>query len=168
MRKEKVKEEVRNLLRNSYFAYLCTVNNGAPHVTPIFYVYHEGLNLIYFMSSLESRKMKNILSNKNVSLTVDVRDPLDPFKNSGIMVEGEAKLEAEIKLIDQPSNQVYLKEGAIKVFKMFQEKYPILNQSRVTDRPLRTLRKFSEVLVSIKPRKIIYWGGGPKFKRIRF
>jgi uncharacterized pyridoxamine 5'-phosphate oxidase family protein len=167
MNEEDAWKEIKDVLKSSFFAYICTVNEGNPHITPVFFIYDEGLNLIYFMSSLKSRKMKNILANNKVSLTVDFRDPINPFNNRGVMIEGEAKLEAEIKLRDYPSNRVFLKESALKILEMFEEKYPILKQ-KLAGKEFKLVKKFSEVLVSIKPKKMVYWGGGPKFKRIKF
>jgi len=95
-------EGIKNLLLTSHFAYLCTLKEDRPHVTPVFFVYSEDLNSIYFMSSLKSMKMSNILSNNRVCLTVDTRDPVNPFNNRGVMIEGEARLEAEIRLKDYP------------------------------------------------------------------
>ncbi len=166
----KFSEELKNLLKESYFAYLCTVDgHNMSHVTPVFFVYNEELNLIYFMSTLKSRKITNILSNNKVSLTVDIRDPVNPFNNRGMMIEGEARLEAEIKLMESPSNRVFLKKSAVNAFKMFEVKYPVLKETDSSAINLRRMmNKYTEVLISVKPKKMIYWSGGPKFKRIEF
>lgn len=163
-------EEIRDLLRDSYFAYLCTVDEeNTPHITPIFFVFHEKSNLVYFMSSLKSKKIANILLNNKVSLTVDVRDPANPFNNKGAMIEGEAHLEGELKSMKPSSNRILLKESAIGIFKMFEVKYHILRKAKPGLRePMRLVKRFSEVLVSIKPKKIVNWSGGPKFKRVEF
>lgn len=121
------------------------------------------------MSMLKSRKITNILSNNKVSLTIDVRDPVNPFKNEGVMVEGEAWLEAEIHLMKHPTNRVFLTESTIKVYELFERKYPILRGegSSVVDSQ-KFKKKIVEVLVSIKPTKMVYWSGGPKFQRFKF
>ena len=163
------KEAITNLLETSFFAYLCTVNGNMPHVTPVFFVYVEDSNSIYFMSSLKSKKMKNLLTNNRVSLTIDVRDPVNPFKNKGIMIEGIAQLVAELYLWKPSSDRVFLKDSAKQVLEMFEKKYPILKQPELNnEKTLELIRKFAEVLVSIKLKKIIYWGGGPKFTRVKY
>ncbi len=111
----------------------------------------------------------NILENNEISLTVDVRDPINPFNNIGMMIEGEARLEAEIKIIESPSNRIFLKNSAINAFKMFERKYPMLREEKPGLRKsTRLVKKFSEVLISIKPKKIICWIGGPEFRRIEY
>ncbi len=170
MVEDKLPEEIRNLLRASYFTYLCTVDGeNNPHVTPMFFVYNEELNLIYLISSLKSRKLRNILRNNNVFLTIDARDPTNPFENIGIMIEGRAHLEAKMKIIKSPSNRIFLKKSAIKALKMLEKKYPFLREGKLrSERSTNLLKKFSEVLISIRPRKIVCWIGGPKFKRVEY
>lgn len=166
---KKISKDIVSLLGNSYLAYLCTVNEeNLPHVTPVFFIYQEKLNLIYFMSMLKTKKITHILSNNRVCLTIDIRDPTNPFNNIGVMIEGKAHLDAEIKLKDFPSNRVFLKEPALKIFAMFEKKYPVLREAEGSVVDNRRLKKFTEVLVSIKLMKLVYWGKGQKFDRITF
>lgn len=166
---EKVPEKIVNLLKSSYLAYLCTTDGqNRPHVTPIFFVYHEGLNVSYFVSSLKSRKISNIRANNNVSMTVDLRDPVNPFNNVGVMTQGEATLEYEILPQQCPSDMIF-PEPALSAFQMLKTKYAVLRHIEPSfSGSMSLIRRFSEVLVSIKPRKMVHWQGGGRFARIEF
>lgn len=166
--RNKLPEEIRNLLKNCYFAYLCTVDGeNRPHITPIFFVYDQNANLVYFISASKSRKIRNIRLNNRVSLTVDIRDPVNPFNNVGVMTEGEAKLEYELGP-EGSSNEVF-PESVLSAFERFKTKYAILRQLEPSlSRSLSLIRRFSEVLVSIEPKKMVYWGGGGRFRRVEF
>jgi len=164
-----VPEEIRKLLTKCYFAYLCTVDeNNRPHITPIFFVYDRNANLMYFVSASKSTKIRNIRLNNRVSLTVDVRDPVNPFNNVGVMTEGEASIKYELGPEQSLSDAVF-PESALKAFEMFKRKYAILRQVEPSfSRSMNLIRRFSEVLVSVKPKKMIYWAGGGKFGRVQF
>ncbi len=89
----------------------------------------------------------NILENNEISLTVDVRDPINPFNNIGMMVDDEARLEAEIRIIESPSNRIFLRNSAINAFKMFGIKNPMLRGAKPGLRKsTRRMRVFSEIL----------------------
>lgn len=167
--KSEVPEEIRKLLTKCYFAYLCTVDeNNRPHITPIFFVYDRNANLMYFVSASKSRKIRNIRLNNRVTLTVDIRDPVNPFNNVGVMTEGEASVEYELGPEESPSDAIFPK-SALKAFEMFKRKYAILRQVEPSfSRSMNLIRRFSEVLVSVKPNKMVYWGGAGRFRRVEF
>jgi len=167
--KSGIPEEIRKLLTKCHFAYLCTADeNNRPHIVPIFFVHDLDTNLTYFVSDSKSAKIRNIRLNNRVSLTVDVRDPVNPFNNVGVMTEGEASVEYELGPEESPSDAIF-PESALKAFEMFKGKYAVLRQVEPSfSRSMNLIRRFSEVLVSVKPKKMVYWGGGGKFKRIQF
>lgn len=164
-----VPEDIRVLLAKSYFAYLCTVDErNRPHITPIFFAYDENTGLTYFMSSSESTKIQNIRQNKRVSLTADVRDHVNPFNNVGVMIEGEAEIEHELTSERSPSNEIFT-ESALRAFERFKRKYGIAKEVEPSfSRSMSVIRRFSEVLVSIRPKKIVHWKGGGRFRRVEF
>jgi hypothetical protein len=167
--KSEVSEEIKKLLRKCYFAYLCTVDeNYSPHITPIFFVYDRNANLIYFVSPSKSTKIRNIRLNNRVSLTIDIRDPVNPFNNVGVMTEGEANIEYELGPEESPSQAIF-PQSALEAFDMFKRKYAILRQVEPSfSRSMSLIRRFSEVLVSVKPYKMVYWAGGGTFGRVEF
>lgn len=84
---------LHEILTQSRIGYICTVGNDAqPYVAPIFYVYDS--NKIYFTTNEGSKKARNIAENPKVSFVVDIRDPINPFKNEGVMVSGTAAARA--------------------------------------------------------------------------
>lgn len=103
------------------------------------------------MTSARSRKVSNILENPMVSFVVDERDPVDPFKNRGIMVEGRARVE-------DYSARVYEKFGSRYSLVKVQELYRVSTEQVLV----------KEVVVSVTPRRMVYWTEGPNFKAIRF
>jgi general stress protein 26 len=127
----------------------------------MFFIFDEETRDIFIITSLRSKKMRNIRDNSQVSLTVDVRDPEDPFNNRGVMVVGEAKVE---KTIDSLS-AVRDKE-LMRVYDAFQKKYPVL-ASRAQRATQIEYQRFTEVLLRICARKMVYWRG-PRFITVNF
>ncbi len=164
-----VLDDIRNLLAKCYFAYLCTVDEeNRPHITPIFFAYDENTNLTYFTSASESAKIRNIRLNNRVSLTADIRDPINPFNNEGVMIEGEAKIERKLSPEESPPNEIFT-ESASRAFERFKRKYAVVQQVEPSlSRSMSLMRRFSEVVVSIRPKKIVYWEGGGRFRRVEF
>jgi len=75
------------ILREGFFAYLGTAEPRCePHVTAMFYLWDESSKTIYLVTSKESKKVLNIRQNRNVSVTIDKRDPVSPAGNSGVMI----------------------------------------------------------------------------------
>jgi len=164
-----VPDDIRDLMTKCYFAYLCTVDEAnQPHITPIFFEYDDSTRLTYFMSASESTKIRNIRLNNRVSLTADIRDPINPFNNVGVMIEGEAKIEHELDPRRSPSDEIFM-ESTLRAFERLKRKYIIQRQLEPSfSRSMSLIRRFSEVLVSVTPKKMVYWGGGGKFKRAEF
>ncbi len=149
------------VLNNSHFAYLCTTNqDNQPHITPIFFVFDERNNGFYVVTSSESKKMKNIRANPKVSLTMDIRDPHNPFNNRGVMIQGKATVE---KTVD--SLTIVKDKRLVKAYEAFRKKYPILQEART---PFAAeYKSFSETLMKITPSKMVYWRG-PNFITVNF
>lgn len=142
------------VLKESHFAYLCTTDRrNQPHVTPMFFIFDEETRDIFVVTSLRSKKMSNIRVNPQVSLTVDVRDPENPFNNRGVMVQGEAVVEKPLNSLSAVQDKELL-----RVYSAFQKKYPIL-ASQPQDTSRIEYRGFSEALVRVYARKMVYWRG---------
>ena len=58
--------------------------------------------------------MRNLRENRMISLTVDIRDPVNPFNNEGVLVQGKAEI-SRLELAEE-------------------ERHPELKQSRKTFR----------------------------------
>jgi len=84
----------KRVLTQGAFAYFCTADmRNIPHVVPVFFVFDPIRCHAYFLLSENSKKVRNIRLHAKVSFTVDVRDPVNPFENKGVMVQGEAQIE---------------------------------------------------------------------------
>ncbi len=141
-------KEVRELLNTNYFGYLCT-RGRYPHITPIFFVYDQRRS-VYFMSEYSSRKIRNILKDRHVSLVVDVRDEGDPFNNEGILISGIARVYIPGEV------EMYEYDILYTVYDLFKSKYSEFLEFE--DR--------GDVIVEIRMKKVSYWKG-PFFKSYR-
>lgn len=126
----------------------------------MFFILDKEGNDFYVVTSSGSKKMKNIRVNPKVSLTIDIRDRLNPFNNRGVMVQGEAYVEKTVNSLG-----VVRDEKLVKAYKSFREKYPVLQ--RVHTPFAAEYKRFSETLIRIVPSKMVYWRG-PSFITIRF
>lgn len=148
----KVPREMHDILTQNYFGYLCTTDiKNQPHVTPVFFVYDPAEVKIYFITSSRSKKFKNLRSNSKTSLTVDIRDPKNPFRNEGVMVQGVAELKESEPLESQSNLSIR------RITEMFIKKY---------SRLIKPGKDEEDVLVKVHIKKIVHWKG-PNFLSIR-
>lgn len=149
------------ILRDSHFAYLCTTDqSNQSHITPMFFVFDEETRDILVFTHTESKKIKNIRVNPKVCLTVDVRDPQNPFENIGVMVQGEAVVESPVD-----SFSIIEDEELMRIYKEFSKKYPVLSEAQSPTR--LKYPEFTEALVRVRANKMVYWKG-PHFVTVNF
>lgn len=141
---KEVPVKVKTMLAEGKFTYFCTADAAhMPHVVPMFYVYNVKNNKIFLMSTRSSKKVKELSSNPFVALTMDVRDPVNPFLNYGAMVQGVTRLLDIGKHMD--------------VLKMFTTKYPkFVKRERLKG---KLLRAYQDVLIEVTPKLMVYWRG---------
>jgi len=149
------------ILRESHFAYLCTTDqSNQSHVTPMFFVFDEKTKDVLVFTHSKSKKIRNIEVNPKVCLTVDVRNPQNPFENTGVMVQGEAVIEGAVD-----SFSVIANEKLMRIYKEFRKKYPVLSEEQA---PIDLkYREFAEALVRVRANRMVYWKG-PHFVTINF
>ncbi len=156
-------KQVMNLLNGTRFAYLCTVNRDSqPHIAPMFYVFHSDTTRLFLISSIHSRKVKNIMDNPKVALTIDKRNPVNPFENSGIMFRGTAAVISPKRIGEDPFVTKY---GT--VLKDFEKRYPnfeaaikmIHEGRRHNHDESRIYRRKWFVLLEVELRHAVYWKG---------
>ncbi len=139
-----IPEAARKILRDGFFAYLGTAEPDCdPHVTAMFYIWDEKENFLYLVTSKESKKVLNIRRNRKVSVTIDVRDPTSPARNSGVMIRGVAFL------VEMEVAYEYL-------MIQYMEKYI---EFLGTGYPLG-----SRIAIRVTPRSISYWKGTEFYK----
>jgi uncharacterized protein YhbP (UPF0306 family) len=126
----------------------------------MFFLFDEETNEIFVLSHSGSKKIKNIETNPKVCLTVDVRDPENPFENRGVMVQGTAVVE---KPVDPFS--VSQDTKLMRIYKGFNQKYPVLSEAQSLSQV--SYQEFTEVLVRIRANKMVYWKG-PRFVSVNF
>src|SRR3972149_8346683 len=113
--------QIAEILKQSHFAYLCTTDeNNQPHITPMFFVFDEETKDILVFTRSKSKKMRNLQVNPKVCLTVDVRDPKNPFENRGVMVQGKAVIEKNVDVFS-----VVEDNNLRRIYKKFSQKYPV-------------------------------------------
>ena len=153
----KIPDEMLNILYGNYFCYVCTSDRSdQPHVTPVFFVYDGQSQKIFFITNEKSKKVKNILENPNVSITVDIRDTRNPFNNEGVMAQGRADItqKGPIYFLPEETLQLYT-----DIYMEFKGKY----QAVIENKPLGE----NDVIVGIDIEKMVYWKG-PHFKSLKF
>ena len=146
-----IPERVELLLTQKRIGYLCTAGkNNQPHLIPIFNIYDPESNNIYFQTKKRTKKVRDIRANPKVSLTIDIRDPINPFNNEGVMVQGEAEI-LEVDFETALPEEMGMALGILK------EKFvDVVIKGKPSDK----------VMVRIKVQKIVHWRG-PRFQSIK-
>ncbi len=93
--------------------------------------------------------VKNLIQNTHTSLTIDKVHPLNPFLNTGIMIEAISHINDS-------------KEAIEEILKDFARKYSFEVVSKILG--IDILRQC--VKIRSLPRKIVYWEG-PTFHRFK-
>lgn len=147
----------------------------------MFYIFDEKTNDVFITASSNSKKMHNIRFNPKISLTIDIRDPVNPFNNQGVMVQGKAFIEktetgtgkevlhVAMYLVGNPfiekTETGNEDEERAYASKAFAEKYPVLQEAQSAG--IVEVKKLSENLIRIVPKKMVFWKG-PNFITVNF
>src|SRR3972149_2766871 len=106
MPKRMNRAECERFLAGRYVAVLATLGpDGQPALTPIWYLYREGL--FYMRTGLESIKAKNVRRDQRV--TICIQDERPPYKS--VTIHGRASIEPEEEGLDAAIARRYL--GAV-------------------------------------------------------
>jgi nitroimidazol reductase NimA-like FMN-containing flavoprotein (pyridoxamine 5'-phosphate oxidase superfamily) len=89
-------KEIQEFLSIPRLARMATIQNGKPHLVPVWYFY-DGTNIMV-SAPKGTKKTKNLQSNPNVSIIIDivdgrVEDLSYATKAKAVIIEGIAKLE---------------------------------------------------------------------------
>jgi PPOX class probable F420-dependent enzyme len=92
-------KEIQDFLSSPRIARLATIQNGKPHLVPVWYFY-DGKNII-ISTPKGTKKIKNLQSNPNVSIIIDivdgkVEDVSYATKAKAVIIEGIAELRDDI------------------------------------------------------------------------
>jgi PPOX class probable F420-dependent enzyme len=92
------KKEIEEFLSTPKVARIATIQDGKPHVVPVWY-YYDGTNILV-STTKGARKAKNLQTNPNVSITIDdVEGKLEDisFLNAkAVIIEGTGELKDDI------------------------------------------------------------------------
>ena len=130
------KEEVTKFLATPRIARISTVDNGKPHIAPVWYLY-DGKNF-FISTGTNTRKARNIKKNPQVSLIIDHSDGM--FKHKCVIVEGRAEL---------------TRAGHPETTRQIYGRY--LGQQGLKHPFAQALLKGDQYVVRIEPVKIISW-----------
>jgi len=129
-------EEIESMLKENRIARICTHNkDGTIHAMPVAYRYLNGQIMI--LSIANSRKVKNIERNNDVTVLVDTPHPL-----RGILIYGTAKIDYD---------NVYEEAPAI-----METSHPIhgMSKERLQHFAKGYLDTFKTVVVKVTPKHI--------------
>jgi len=156
--------QISSLLDELRVASLCTVDpKGELTLTPTPFVFNKISQTIFFIISKDSQNFKNITCNPQASFTVDRRDPVNPFKNRGVMVEGRATVRKDLIPI-----KTMMSPAALEIYRLFEKRYTNLSEVLFRNTSKGSSSATSEMrFVELRPVKMVYWEG-PHFKVIKF
>ncbi len=105
-----IPDEALDILRDGFFAYFGNIEPGCyPHLTTMFYIWDDESCSVYLISSEGTRKVKNLMRNSEVSVTIDERDPTSPAGNRGVLIRGLSKLITIEEMGDVLMNRYFAK-----------------------------------------------------------
>jgi len=85
---EQFSEMELKFIRDNEICRIATAINNIPHVIPVCYIYNN--NKIVFATDYNTRKYKNLVNNKKISLVIDSYDKLNG--NKGVYIDGIADI----------------------------------------------------------------------------
>ncbi|MFX1260991.1 MAG: pyridoxamine 5'-phosphate oxidase family protein [Promethearchaeota archaeon] len=136
---KEIPEEALRILKSGFFSYLGTSEAGClPHLTAMFYIWHDPTKQIYMITTRGSHKIANIRKNTKVCVTVDERNAVLPAANRGVMIKGRAMM-VEMELVDEEITINFLS----KYLDFLGAGYPLGNR----------------IAIRITPRILSYWRG---------
>jgi nitroimidazol reductase NimA-like FMN-containing flavoprotein (pyridoxamine 5'-phosphate oxidase superfamily) len=136
------KEEIESFLSVPRVARMATINNGKPHVVPVWYFY-DGTNFVLTVTK-DTKKVKNLKENPNVSIAIDVIEG-EPGNSSflngkAVIIEGEAEIKDDID-----------HSVAIKMYERYAGKEALNNPM------VQFSINLPRHILVVKPMKILSW-----------
>ena len=125
-------KEKEFLLRNDGCRVATVTSNGAPHITPVSYIFEQGK--LYFATDYNTQKYKNLKQNPNIALVVDIYSSKG---NRAIIIHGK------VDFIEQGRKFQ-------KLYKIFHRKFEWVR--------IDPWKEQEAPFVKIKPYKKISWG----------
>jgi nitroimidazol reductase NimA-like FMN-containing flavoprotein (pyridoxamine 5'-phosphate oxidase superfamily) len=79
--------EIKFLLSNEGCRIATVSRDNTPHITPVSYIFEDGF--FYFATDYNTRKYKNLKTNPNVALVVDIYSSVN---NRAVIVQGKVTI----------------------------------------------------------------------------
>ena len=129
---------VEKMLNENQLCVLCTESQGMPHCSLMTYILDKGGKMLYLITSMNSRKYKNLLANKNVSVIIDSRQqlevgsthPITSVTFDGEFIEIEKSLLEEMRTLfgaNHPELEEILSQESCVIFSVRLKNYLLLN-----------------------------------------
>lgn len=137
------KKQIDEFLSVPRMARMATIQNGRPHLVPVWYFY-DGTNII-ISTPKGTKKTKNLQDNPNVSIIVDivdgrVEDLSYATSSKAVIIEGIAELQDD-------TNSSF----ARKTYEMYAGKSALNNPQ------VQFSVNLPRYMIVVKPTKIISW-----------
>jgi heme iron utilization protein len=111
MFRKELYKKIKSISGQTRFAVLATESNGCPYTNLVGFLLSKDLKNLYFFTSKNTRKYRNILNNPEVCLLIDTRDkfPDKTYLITAITLIGKAEI-----MEDMPGSVVdmYLEKNA--------------------------------------------------------
>ena len=146
--------DIYDLVYKGKFSYIGTLDEKkTPHVVPTSYIF-DGMNL-FFMSSVVSKKLRNIKQNERIAFLIDERDPSNLLNNKAVLFTGRARIYGLKDLVFHPI-KLYNSRRIFKAkYSEYAKKYEMEKKNLPKAWQLTPIT--SRTLVGVVPEKIVYW-----------
>jgi hypothetical protein len=146
--------DIYDLVYSSKFSYIGTSDRKmTPHVVPTSFIF-DGMNL-FFMTSVVSKKLKNIKETKRVAFLIDVRDHNDLLNNKAVLFIGRAKVYGLVDLLFHPIKLYNSRRLFVVKYPEYVRRYAAEKKNLPKAWQLTPLT--SRLLVGVEPEKIVLW-----------
>lgn len=125
-------KEKEFLLRNDGCRVATVTSNGAPHITPVSYIFEQGK--LYFATDYNTQKYKNLKQNPEIAITVDIYSSVN---NIAVIIHGKV-------------NFVEYGEKFQKLYELFHKKFEWVR--------MNPWKEGEAPFIEVEPYKKISWG----------
>jgi PPOX class probable F420-dependent enzyme len=136
-------EEVREFLGQTKTIILCSIGkDGFPHPMPMWFGLEED-GAVIMTTFTKSQKIKNLKRDPRVTLLAEAGEVYSELR--GVVISGEAEVDAEVENVFQVLRKVSARNGAIGS----EESPAILEGLRATAK--------KRCLIRVRPEKVVSW-----------
>ena len=146
--------EVLWLLKEGKVGHVGTSDkNMQPHLTPVIFVFVG--NILFFVASKISKKLKNIRENDKIAFIIDLRDENDLYNNRAVLFTGKATVYNPLRAIWGLYNLIRARRRFFKKYPEYMQKYK--REGHNLPLAWRTKLFVSRIPIRLEAEKIVYW-----------